>query len=179
MKLLLHTCCAPCTIYPKMILEESFDVTGFFYNPNIHPFQEYLKRKETIREFSGKTNFDVLYNDEYDIEKFFKAVPGQKENRCHLCYFMRLEKTAKEAMRLNFDSFSTTLLYSRYMNHEFVRGIGRKISADFGIEFYYKDFRMGWQEGIKSSKEMGLYRQKYCGCLYSEWERYREVKSVK
>ncbi|OGL39580.1 MAG: hypothetical protein A2042_07550 [Candidatus Schekmanbacteria bacterium GWA2_38_11] len=177
MKLLLHTCCAPCSIYPKKILEESFDVTGFFYNLNIHPFQEYLKRKDTVKEFSDKSGFNVLYKDEYDIEKFFKTVPAQKEDRCSICYSMRLNETAKEAMRLNFDSFSTTLLYSIYMNHELVRGIGNKISSDTGVEFYYRDFRIGWQEGVKISKEMGLYRQKYCGCLYSEWERYRKRKA--
>lgn len=176
MKLLLHICCAPCTIYPKRILEKSFEVTGFFYNPNIHPFQEYLKRKNTVKEFSERDSFKVLYKDKYDTEKFFSAVNEDIENRCQICYLIRLEETAKEAAKMNFDCFSTSLLYSRYMKHELVREIGDELGRDFGIDFYYDDFRQGWQEGIRISKDMGLYRQKYCGCVFSEKERFKKVE---
>ncbi len=175
MKLLLHICCAPCAIYPKRILEKSFKVTGFFYNPNIHPSHEYIRRKDTVKEFSEKYSFEVFYKDEYDVDKFLSAVNGDIENRCKTCYLMRLEETAREAAKMNFDYFSTSLLYSRYMKHELVREIGDELGRNFGIDFYYDDFRKGWQEGIRISKEMGLYRQKYCGCVFSELEREKKV----
>src|SRR3990172_12583115 len=95
MKLLLHICCAPCAIYPKRILEKSFEVTGFFYNPNIHPLQEFLKRKDTVKELSEKDSFEVLYKDKYEIEKFLSAVNEDIEDRCKTCYLMRLKETAK------------------------------------------------------------------------------------
>ncbi|OGL49794.1 MAG: hypothetical protein A3C43_06940, partial [Candidatus Schekmanbacteria bacterium RIFCSPHIGHO2_02_FULL_38_11] len=127
MKLLLHICCAPCAIYPKRVLEESFEVKGFFYNPNIHPFQEYLKRMDTLKEFSEKVGFEVYYNEQYDIAKFFESINDDIENRCKICYSIRLEETAKEAVKLNFDCFSTSLLYSIYMKHEVVKDIGNEL----------------------------------------------------
>jgi hypothetical protein len=100
------------------------------------------------------------------------AVAANPERRCLYCYASRLEQTAKAAMELGFDAFTSSLLYSRYQSHEAIKFLGEKIGREYGVEFHYADFRSGWQEGIRISKEIGLYRQKYCGCIYSEKERY-------
>ncbi len=179
MKLLVHICCGPCAIYPlKKILNGKIDVWGFFYNPNIHPYTEYKKRLEAVKILAQNMDVRMLYRDEYNLEEFlrntvgtdFKSVP--KNARCRYCYSSRLEATAKTAKENNFDYFSSSLLYSKYQDHEMIKRIGLSMADKYGISFYYEDFRIGWKEGIKDSKVMGLYRQQYCGCIYSEKERY-------
>lgn len=179
MKLLVHICCGPCAVYPlKKNLEGKMDIWGFFYNHNIHPYTEYQKRLQAVKILADKMNIRMIYRDEYNLEEFlrntvgtdFKSVP--KNARCGYCYSSRLDATAKAAKENNFDYFSSSLLYSKYQDHELIRGIGKGIGEKFGVPFYYDDFRIGWKEGIKESKEMGLYRQQYCGCIFSEKERY-------
>ena len=172
MKILLHICCANCAIYPLERLSEKGEVMGFFFNPNIHPFQEYKKRLEALKVYSEQTRLSLICRDEYLLEEFLKNVSQWPEERCGYCYRVRLEATAKEAKKSSFDAFSTTLLQSTHQNHALIREMGETISMEVGIPFHYEDFRPGWKRGVEVSKAMGLYRQQYCGCIYSEKERF-------
>ncbi|HTP66400.1 MAG TPA: epoxyqueuosine reductase QueH [Geobacteraceae bacterium] len=173
MKTLLHICCAPCAGFCVQKLRAAGDhVTGFFFNHNIHPYQEYLKRLDTLRRYASLVDLDVIYRDEYNLEEFLASVATDPAGRCSYCYLSRLEAVAGAAVRLRFDSFTTTLLYSRYQKHELIRETGERVGEKYGIKFYYADFREGWQEGIAISRSLELYRQQYCGCIYSEKERY-------
>ncbi len=174
MNVLLHICCAPCAVYPVQELRSGgMDVTGFFFNHNIHPYQEYRKRLETVREYAAMVELEVLYRDEYRLEEFLEAVAAEPDGRCRYCYASRLEVAAAEAACRGFDAFSTTLLYSRYQKHAVITELGERFAGKYGIKFHYADFRTGWQKGIEISKQLGLYRQQYCGCVYSEKERYQ------
>ncbi|HSR37230.1 MAG TPA: epoxyqueuosine reductase QueH, partial [Desulfurivibrionaceae bacterium] len=146
--------------------------TGFFYNPNIHPFQEFQRRLEALDSLSAAMDFQVAAVREYGLTEYLRQVVFHEEERCLRCYEMRLVATASHAKETGADAFTTTLLYSRYQKHEAIRAIGERIGAASGVPFYYRDFREGWQQGIDASKAMGLYRQPYCGCIYSEQERY-------
>jgi predicted adenine nucleotide alpha hydrolase (AANH) superfamily ATPase len=183
MKLLLHICCAPCSIYPFGNLQEKFSVTGFWYNPNIHPFTEYEKRLEALKTLAEKRSLPIIYKDEYDLEKFLRGVVFKEKERCSFCYDLRLRETAEAARRGNFDYFTTTLLVSPHQNQNLIRKIAQRISEDYKVQLYPQKgdidkkgdrllFKEGWKENIRISKEMGLYRQQYCGCIYSEKERY-------
>ena len=173
MKLLLHVCCGPCAAYPLSLLQrEGVFVRGFFYNPNIHPFLEFRKRLTAVEKLAAAVGLDVDYHREYGLRDYLRAVVFNEDKRCSLCYEMRLRAAAEQAKKTGADAFSTTLLYSRYQNHELIRRRAEELGAEYNIPFYYHDFRTGWQEGIDLSKEMDLYRQSYCGCIYSEQERY-------
>lgn len=173
MHILLHTCCGPCALYPLRTLRTAgHDVTGFFYNHNIHPYQEYIRRRDTVLQMAEQEALPLIMRDEYDLEGFLVNVAAQPDQRCSYCYASRLRATAETAASGNFDAFSASLLYSRYQKHEEIRELGEKIGREYGVAFHYEDFRPGWQEGIRLSKELGLYRQQYCGCIYSEKERY-------
>ena len=173
MNILLHICCGPCAVYPARELRKNgYSVTGFFFNHNIHPFQEYQRRLETAREMCRQEKIEFICRDEYRLEEFLSAVAQNPAERCLYCYFSRFDAVAQKAAELGFDAFSSSLLYSRYQNHEHIRTAGERAAERYGIRFHYEDFRPGWQEGIRVSKEMGLYRQQYCGCIYSEKERY-------
>ncbi|MCJ7773930.1 MAG: epoxyqueuosine reductase QueH [Desulfobacterales bacterium] len=173
MKLLLHICCAPCAIYPvKTLRNIDFEIRGFFYRSNIHPYQECLKRENTLKDYAKNERLEVIYQEAYDIEHFLQNVAFRESNRCIFRYHDRLQETAHIAKKENFDYFSTTLLYSKFQKHDAIKSIGESIGNDAGIPFYYLDFRDGWKEGIDESKQQGMYRQQYCGCIYSEKERY-------
>jgi len=173
MKVLLHTCCANCAIVPlKRLREAGLQPCGFFYNPNIHPYQEYLRRKGTIETYAQGAGFEMIYENEYDLEEFLRGVVFREHERCRHCYYCRLETTAQMAKTGGFDAFTTTLLYSKHQNHTLIKEIGESLAKQFSVPFHYEDFREWWQEGIRESKAMGLYRQQYCGCIYSEKERY-------
>jgi epoxyqueuosine reductase len=176
MEIFFHICCAPCALYPYYRLrEEGFEPTGYFYNPNIHPYQEYRKRLDTVKEFAGRVGLEVLYRDGYELDQYLLRVAGKGAERCEHCYRMRLDAAAAAAKERGFRSFTTSLLYSKYQKHDAIVGVGREMAEMHGIEFYYEDFRRGWREGIVESKAMGLYRQQYCGCIYSERDRYRKT----
>jgi epoxyqueuosine reductase len=173
MKILLHLCCAPCTIYPLRILrEQGITLQGLFFNPNIHPFLEYKKRLDTVREYTAREGLELSVAEGYPIEDFLQKTAFMGKDRCSYCYEVRLRHTAEQARKGLFDAFTTTLLYSRYQKHDLIRATAEAIAREFKITFYYKDFRVGWEEGIRISKEMGLYRQNYCGCIFSEKERF-------
>lgn len=173
-KVLMHICCGPCACYPVKDLDlNGFKITGYWYNPNIHGYSEQNKRLFTFVYFASKIkNFSII-EDNYEPEVWFKNQKNySKKYRCHICYDIRLNKTAQKAKEKGFNSFTTTLLYSRFQDHDAVKNIGKKASKKYGINFFYKDFRSGWKEGVAESKNMGLYRQQYCGCIFSEVERY-------
>jgi len=173
MKILLHICCAPCTIYPLEILrKEAGQVKGVFFNPNIHPYLEYKKRLDTVREYAAREGLEVNLAEGYPIEDFLQKTAALGKDRCSYCYEVRLRYTAEQARKGLFDAFTTTLLYSRYQKHDLIRATAEDIARENDIPFFYRDFRDGWEEGVRQSKEMGLYRQKYCGCIFSEKERY-------
>lgn len=173
MKVMLHICCAPCSIYPIQVLaEKKLKVMGFFYRNNIHPYSECLKRQETLETYASQIDLQVIYQDGYDLEGFLQKLMFREKNRCRICYHDRLLTTAQMAKHGKFDYFSTTLLYSKFQNHEMIKAVGESVGKKIGVPFYYEDFRKGWKEGINASKQLEMYRQQYCGCIYSEKERY-------
>jgi epoxyqueuosine reductase len=172
-KILLHLCCAPCTIYPLRILRgEGNEVCGLFYNPNIHPYLEYRRRLDTLTSYAVDEGLAVIREESYPLEAFLRQVAFREEERCHYCYHLRLSHAARIAKKGGYDAFTTTLLYSRYQKHDLIREIAGAVAVTQGIPFLYRDFREGWSEGVRVSKEKGMYRQPYCGCIYSEKERY-------
>jgi epoxyqueuosine reductase len=176
MKLLLHICCGPCALYPiKELLNKKFDkITGFFYNPNIHPPSEYKRRRDTLSEAALKTGFELMI-PEYRMEEYFRKVLLKESSpeRCSLCWELRLSETANFAKDNGFDAFTTTLLISPYQDHEKIKKIGEEIAGKMGVQFYYQDFRLGFKDGQEQAKKENLYRQKYCGCVFSELERVK------
>jgi predicted adenine nucleotide alpha hydrolase (AANH) superfamily ATPase len=173
MKLLLHTCCAPCAIYPiETLRQEGAEVMGFFYRHNIHPYTECLKRQETLAAYVESIALKVIFQEGYDLEGFLQRAVFRESNRCAICYHDRLKTTAFIARKGKFDAFSSSLLYSKFQKHDMIREIGESVGKAAGIPFYYRDFRIGWKYGIETSKRLGMYRQPYCGCIYSEKERY-------
>ncbi len=172
MKILVHTCCANCLIYPLKILKENgFTVHSYFYN-HIHPYTEFRKRLEALLYYTKLENINLIIREKYELKKFIQSIVFREENRCFYCYYSRLEATVKLGAKSDFEYFTTTLLYSKHQKHELIKKICESLSKKYKIKFYYYDFRNGWKEGIEESKKLNLYRQNYCGCIYSEAERY-------
>ncbi|MCL2129839.1 MAG: epoxyqueuosine reductase QueH [Treponema sp.] len=182
MKLLLHTCCAPCSVECiEALLEENFEFSLFWYNPNIHPYTEYRSRRDSLKLLAEERALPLFEENEYGLRYFinetFCPVPkgiGQSSEalRCALCYRMRLEKTAALAKEKTFAAFSTTLLISPYQNHELIKHTGEELAAQYGVEFLYRDFRQRFRRSREEARKAGYYMQKYCGCIFSEEERY-------
>ncbi len=173
MKILLHTCCAPCAIVPiKLLRQADFEVMGYYYAHNIHPYTECVRRRDTLEAYASNIDLRVIYARGYDLEGFVRSVVYREVDRCEHCYHDRLRSTALMAKRGRFDTFSSSLLYSKSQKHDRIRAIGESVGRSVGIPFYYDDFRVGWEKGIAASKPLGMYRQQYCGCIYSEKERY-------
>lgn len=171
--ILLHICCGPCSIFPiKRLQEESLEITGYFYNPNIHPYKEFTRRLNTLSDYAKKIDLALIIDDRYTLEEFLSNALQLSSDRCQYCYELRLREAARYAKSHAFDSFTTTLLVSPYQKHELIRQVGEQIGREEGIPFYYIDLRPGWQEGVTISREMEMYRQPYCGCIFSEKERY-------
>lgn len=174
MKLLLHTCCAPCSVYCiDTLREEGIEPTVYWFNPNIHPYMEYKARRDCLSEYTSSIGIQAIFEDNYGLRDFCKKVVNDLDNRCQrYCYPVRLEQTAKYAKENGFDSFSTTLLVSPYQNHEMLINVAEKMAKKYGVKFLYRDFREGFRKGQTKARELGLYMQKYCGCVFSEEERY-------
>lgn len=167
MKLLLHICCGPCACYPISVLKEkNIDFEGLYFNPNIQPFEEFIKRRENVSILSSKENFKVTYFDDF-AEYIWENFSGTTDERCNMCYTIRLEKAAAFAKENGFDSFTTSLLVSPYQDHELICKIANEMAEKYKITFYYEDFRTGYRKGQQTAKDFGLYRQKYCGCICS------------
>lgn len=172
LRVLLHVCCAPCAIYPlKALRAEGFDVTGYFFNPNIHPYAEYKRREETVAAYAEAESWPVIFAREYPVEEYFRQVAYREAERCRFCYLLRLRQAAGVAKHGLFNAFTTTLLVSPFQKHDLVKEIGEAVAAEYGVTFLYRDFRAGFKEAVQLSKEQGMYRQQYCGCIYSEKER--------
>ena len=173
MKILLHICCAPCAIYPVRVLRmDGLEVMGYFYRHNIHPYMECQKRQEVLQNYAGQIDLRLICQEGYDLEGFIRNVAFRETDRCTYCYHDRLRSAALLAKRGKFDYFSSTLLYSKFQKHDTIKSIGESIAKDVGVPFLYTDFRSGWKEGVMESKRLDMYRQQYCGCIYSEKERY-------
>lgn len=209
----MHICCGPCAITVlRHLLEHGHEPTGFFFNPNIHPLAEYMRRREGVSQVAERLGVPVIYADTLPLEEqiwrdpwlsespglsghdatpetpfplgstpappaanpvpWLRAVSGREEIRCLFCWRMRLAQSAQAAKRLSLDALTSSLLYSRFQDHERIRQLGESAAATAGLLFLYEDFRRYWQQGIDVSKEWGIYRQPYCGCLFSEYERY-------
>ena len=173
-ELLLHVCCGPCAITTIGAAQAAgFNTTGLFYNPNSHPLQEYLKRRQGAGQVAERTGIPLTFAPlEYDPRVFLHAIHGQEHDRCRHCYRLRLERAAQTAKEQGFTHFSTSLLYSRRQRHEEIVEVARDIEKQSRVEFYYHDLRPTWQQGINLSKDWEIYRQNYCGCIYSEAERF-------
>ncbi len=180
MKLLLHACCGPCACYPTKILEaQGADFTLLYYNPNIHPYKEFKHRLSALRELAEKQDYRLIIDKTYPLEECVKGMLEEPVVRCAFCYRMRLRYTAKYAADHGFTAFSTTLLYSPYQKHGLIVQAAKAAAEEFGVEFYYQDWRPHYQEGVDISLALGLYRQPYCGCVFSERDRYMEWKKPK
>ncbi|MBF0558328.1 MAG: epoxyqueuosine reductase QueH [Nitrospirae bacterium] len=175
MKLLMHICCANCATYPVSVLKEKgITLKGLWFNPNIHPYMEYKNRLDAVRKLGQLWDLDIEYRDYYGLEEYLRNVVGNKAARCEYCYSVRLEETAIKAREINADAFSTTLLVSPYQKFDMILEMGRMIQEKHDVEFHAEDFRSGYSEGRRMAKTMDLYRQQYCGCIYSEMERYQK-----
>lgn len=173
--ILLHICCGPCSLDVIEQLEKSdFEVIGYFYNPNIHPYAEYKKRLEALEDVSHAMSFKLIVEQGYAVEEYFRAVHDneQRPERCKRCYALRLTQAAKMAKEMGIKKFTSTLFYSIYQDHEVMKSFAQKAATHAGVEFLYVDFRTGWKHGVELSKKLNLYRQKYCGCIFSERERF-------
>ncbi len=174
--LLLHTCCANCGIYClDYWRKQGHQVTAFWYNPNIHPFMEHQRRIEATKALAQAENIPLIIAEGYGMIDYFRAVVGHGDKRCGDCFRLRLSHTASVAKEKGFDAFTTTLLISPYQKHELLKQVGDEIAKEKGLEFLYQDLRSGFRDSQRRGKELNLYRQQYCGCLYSEWERFGKV----
>jgi predicted adenine nucleotide alpha hydrolase (AANH) superfamily ATPase len=173
MKVLLHMCCGPCSIAPiKYLRDKSIDFIGYFYNPNIHPYKEFQRRLETLQDYAVRENLALIIDDEYVLEDFLRQVVYKETERCRQCYEIRLRASARKAKEIGCEAFTTTLLVSPYQNHALIKTVGEQIAKEEEIPFYYADYRPGWYEAVQESRVQEMYRQPYCGCIYSEKDRY-------
>lgn len=224
MRVLVHICCGPCSITVlQRLMNAGYEPVGLFFNPNIHPLAEYMRRREGVLQVAERLGVELILADELapedqewsalgikpcaspanasepgriegafsslppdyldyhvtlpvlppaaDSLAWFRAVSGNEDRRCLFCWSSRLEKTSQLAAKYGCQGFTTSLLYSRYQAHGHIKAVCESLAHE-SLEFIYEDFRTSWQLGIDLSKEWGIYRQQYCGCLYSEYERY-------
>lgn len=173
MNTLLHICCAPCAnMCIDTLRADGFSVTGFWYNPNIHPFTEYRSRRNCLRDYAQTIDLPVIERNDYGLRPFVRAVAEDIEHRCVKCYEMRLFAAAETAAANGFDAFTSSLFISPYQNHELMREVAQRAAAEYSVQFLYRDFRPYFKEGQARARELGFYMQKYCGCVFSEEERY-------
>lgn len=179
-KLLLHTCCGPCLIYPGEALKRDYGVKAYYYNPNIHPQAEYEKRLESAKKAALFLDIEIL-EGLYRPGNYFKALSENEmaaDKRCANCYYLRLNETARAAKELGYESFSTTLLVSPYQDFNLLVATGKRLAKEYGLEFVSTDFRPGFKAGREKSRTMGLYLQSFCGCAFSFVERFGEKNEV-
>ena len=179
MKTLLHICCAPCANQCIEVLQgDGLEVTGFWYNPNIHPFTEYRARRNTVRDYLDSIGVALLERNDYGLRPFVREVAADIAHRCGKCYEMRLFEAARQAKEGGFDSFTSSLFISPYQQHELMREVAERAAHEYGVQFLYRDFRPYFKEGQNFAREHGFYMQKYCGCVFSEEERYIKPKKL-
>lgn len=180
--LLLHSCCGPCSTSVIDRLKKYFEITVYYYNPNIFPEEEYLRREEEQRLYLESLGIKYILG-EYENDKYESAVSGLEMEpegglRCNLCFRLRLNKTAMIADELNIDYFTTTLTVSTHKNSKVINEIGLEVAKDHRVEYLISDFKKndGYKKSVEMSQELGMYRQDYCGCIYSMKERERKIE---
>jgi predicted adenine nucleotide alpha hydrolase (AANH) superfamily ATPase len=172
-KLLVHLCCAHCAAYTvEHWRRQGYDVRGVWYNPNIHPYSEHQQRLESMKSLAAKLELPLTVIAGYDMPEYFRRVAGREADRCRHCFELRLARTAAATRDLGCDAFTTTLLISPHQKHELIREVGEQIAAASGVPFLYADLRKRYSDSRHITKPLELYRQQYCGCIYSEFERY-------
>lgn len=174
-KTLMHICCAPCSVWCiRQLRGEGIEPVGYWYNPNIHPYQEYKARRDCLMEYAPTVGLELFVQEDYGLRDFCRAVCDDIDGRCDYCYGIRLYAAAKFAADHGFDSFTSTLLVSPYQDREKMRAIAEAAGQQYGVSFLYRDFRVGFRQGQQQAREEGLYMQKYCGCVFSEAQRYEK-----
>ena len=173
--LLLHSCCAPCSVYCVDALRgEGIEPVSLWFNPNIHPWTEYDMRRSTLLQYGEKEHVEVHILEDYGLREFVRAVSADIDRRCAHCYALRLGTAARYAAGHGFGAFTSSLLISPYQDHELLRSVGEAAGRKYGVAFYYRDFRPGFRAGQEKARALGLYMQKYCGCVFSEEDRYQK-----
>ena len=175
-KVLMHTCCAPCSVYCiDSLRKEGIEPTLYWYNPNIHPYIEYKTRRDCLKDYAAKVKVDLIINEDYGLDEFCRNVASDIPNRCvNYCYKKRLTETVRYAAKHGFTAFTTTLLVSPYQKHDEIIKVCEELARLSGVEFLYRDFRVGFRDGQTKARSEGLYMQKYCGCVFSEEDRYKK-----
>ncbi len=175
-RVLMHTCCAPCSLSCiDPLRSEGIEPVAFWYNPNVHPWKEYEARRNCLLEYAPTINMEVLVQEDYGLREFVQHVADDIPGRCTYCYEHRLEGAAKFAKENGFTHFTSTLLASTYQNHEKIKAAGERFAQEYGVEFLYMDFRPNFRAGNQRARELGFYMQKYCGCVFSEEDRYSKA----
>ncbi|MFQ5997469.1 MAG: epoxyqueuosine reductase QueH, partial [Dehalococcoidales bacterium] len=172
-------CCAHCTAYTANYWrEQGYEVSALWYNPNIHPYTEHQQRLEAVKSLGQEINLPLIVTEGYDMMTYFRRVVGHEAEgeRCRYCFRLRLSKTAETARQMGFSAFTTTLLISPQQRHDLIKETGNKLAEETGVEFLYADLRKRYSDSRHLTKSLNLYRQRYCGCIYSEWERYADIK---
>lgn len=172
---LLHCCCAPCSLSCiEPLRAEGIEPVAFWYNPNIHPWKEYQARRDCLLEYAPTINMEVRVREDYGLRQFVEQVASDIDRRCVYCYDHRIEGTARYAAEHSFTAFTSTLLASLYQDHDGIARAAEKYAKQYGVEFLYRDFRPNFRAGNQKARELGFYMQKYCGCVFSEQERYQK-----
>jgi predicted adenine nucleotide alpha hydrolase (AANH) superfamily ATPase len=175
MNVLLHICCAACAIEPfEQLKGGGHRVTGCFFNPNVHPLIEFRRRLKAVKVLQERLPMPVIYEEDYGLVAYLDAVDWHSPARCEGCYRLRLGHTARLAAERGFDAFTTTLLSSTHQDHELIRRLGQEAAEQSGVEFLYADWRGLAERGHERARGMHLYMQAYCGCIFSERERYKD-----
>jgi len=174
---LIHSCCAHCAAYTvDHWRQQGYDVTLLWYNPNIHPYMEHQRRLEAMKSLAEEMKAPLIITEGYDIIDYFRRVVGDEAQRCRHCFRLRLSETAERALQNGFDAFTTTLLISPQQKHDKIRETGNELALEKGVNFLYADLRKRYSDSRHMTKPLNLYRQQYCGCIYSEWERYTNIE---
>ena len=172
---LMHTCCAPCSLSCiDPLRAEGIEPVAFWYNPNIHPLKEYEARRDCLLAYAPTIEMQVIVDEDYGLRTFVEHVASDIDHRCTYCYQHRLEETARYAAEHGYEAFTSTLLASLYQDHDGIKAAAEKYARQYGVEFLYRDFRPNFRAGNQRARELGFYMQKYCGCVFSEQDRYQK-----
>ena len=172
---LMHTCCAPCSLSCiDPLRAEGIEPVAFWYNPNIHPWKEYEARRDCLLAYAPTIEMQVIVDEDYGLRTFVEHVASDIDHRCTYCYQHRLEETARYAAEHGYEAFTSTLLASLYQDHDGIKAAAEKYARQYGVEFLYRDFRPNFRAGTQRARERGCDMQKYCGCVFSEQDRYQK-----
>ena len=172
---LMHTCCAPCSLSCiDPLRAEGIEPVAFWYNPNIHPWKEDEARRDCLLTYAPTIEMQVIVDEDYGLRTFVEHVASDIDHRCTYCYQHRLEETARYAAEHGYGAFTSTLLASLYQDHDGIKAAAEKYARQYGVEFLYRDFRPNFRAGNQRARELGFYMQKYCGCVFSEQDRYQK-----